>query len=364
MIKFKITKLNKIHQTGFAKFLISVSLILLIYGAMVLYHFISFEKPKISVVMPVYNTEFYLKRSISGVLNQTFKDFELILVNDGSTDNSLEIMQKFAKKDKRIKVINLEKNSGAGAARNEGIKHITGEYTLFVDSDDFMFPIMLEKMYNHAQLYNLDMVMCLAYAINGKSREMLSIPLVDEYYSFAYSYLQENNISVFSYKDLPKNFFQISRKFVWDKLIKTSIIKDNNLYFDNVPIHNDSFFITMAMLHAQRIGYITDRVYLYTEGRSEAISKKVGYNLKSVYQTFVKIKAELEKMGILDDLYDSYISWIQYYIPLEGQKLETYDNYHYKYYLLKLKSDETLRKLEKNKTEKLNDEQSGISQTE
>ena len=362
MPKIKKAKLNKTHKTECIKFILITALITLICGIVMLYHFINLERPKISIVMPVYNTEFYLKKSISGVLNQTFKDFELILVNDGSTDNSLEIMRKFAKQDQRIKLINLKKNSGAGAARNEGIKHITGEYTLFVDSDDFMFPVMLERMYDHAQKNNLDMVMCLAYAINSRSKKMLPLSLVDEYISFSYDYLQENNISVFSYKDLPKNFFQISRKFVWDKLIKTSIIKENNLYFDNVPNHNDSFFITMAMLHAQRIGYITDRVYLYTEGRFDAISRKVEYNVKSIYHTFVKIRDELERMGILDELSDSFTEWLQYYIP-DDQGLKTYENYIYKYYLIQLRLDETLRKL-KQKTDQPSDVLSGISQAE
>lgn len=286
-----------------------------------LHRYITHKNPAISVVMPVYNTDEYLQESISGVLNQTFKNFELILVNDGSTDRSLEIMQKFAKEDKRIKLINLEKNSGAGAARNEGIKHITGKYTLFVDSDDFMFPMMLEKMYNQAEKLKLDMTMALVWALDVPSGNILPAQVIDRKISFAYQYLQKRNIHAFSHKDLPKAFLQISRKYVWDKLIKTSIIKDNNLQFDNIESHNDTYFITMAMVYSKRIGYITDRVYLYRANRAAAVSQKHPDDMKSVYFTFIKIKNSLEKMGIYDELSESFMSWVAQFIPPENWPL-------------------------------------------
>ena len=299
--------------------------LLLIVGGFFLYRYIAQKKPAISVVMPVYNTDEYLRESISGVLNQTFKNFELILVNDGSTDNSLEIMQKFAKEDKRIKLINLEKNSGAGIARNEGIKHITGKYTLFVDSDDFMFPEMLERMYNQAEKLSLDMTLALAWVLDVPSGNMLPAQIIDRKVSFAYQYLQSKDIHVFSYKKIPNVFLQISRKYVWDKLIKTSIIKDNNLKFDNIESHNDTYFITMAMIHAKRIGYITDRVYLYRANRAAAVSQKHPDDMKSVYFTFIKIRNSLEKMGIYDELSESFMSWVAQFIPPEDWPLQQID---------------------------------------
>ena len=91
--------------------------------------------PKISIIVPVYNTEKYLPRCIDSILNQTFKDFELILINDGSTDLSAEIIEDYARMDKRIKTLHIE-NSGQGAARNRGLDIATGDYIGFVDSDD------------------------------------------------------------------------------------------------------------------------------------------------------------------------------------------------------------------------------------
>ena len=316
----------------------------LMIGGILLNYNLIVKNPKISVVMPVYNTAKYLPESISGVLDQTFKDFELIVVNDGSTDNSLAIIQEYAKKDKRIKVVNMDKNSGAAAARNEGIKHISGQYTLFVDSDDFMLPPMLEKMYNQAQLYNLDVVMALAWAVDEPSGDMFPISVIDRKLSFAYPFLQNKHINYFSYKQFPKIFFQLMRKYVWDKLIKTSVIKNNNLYFDNVQSHNDTYFITMALLHAKRIGYITDRVYLYRANRSGSVSKKNPDDMKSVYFTFVKIKQSLKDMNIYDELSASFLRWVGKFIPPEDWPLQTQEDYIYRQKLIELKynSDDIL----------------------
>ena len=93
--------------------------------------------PKISVIVPVYNVEKYLKECLDSIINQTFKDIEIICVNNGSTDSSCEILNEYAKNDNRIKIINSE-NIGVGNARNLGLQAVTGEYISFVDSDDFL----------------------------------------------------------------------------------------------------------------------------------------------------------------------------------------------------------------------------------
>ena len=323
--KTSINKPEKKLTTTLYLVLLFPCILLLMIGGIVMIHYFKPKTPEISVVMPVYNTADYLNESISGALAQTFKDFELILVNDGSTDNSLEIMKQFAKKDKRIKLVNMAKNSGAAAARNEGLKHINGKYTLFVDSDDFMFPTMLEKMYAQAQKFNLDITMALASVIDSQSGEPYPISVIDKKISFAYSFLQKNHVNYFSYKQFPRIFFQIMRKYVWDKLIKTSIIKDNNLYFDNVPSHNDTYFITMALLHAKRIGYITDRVYLYRANRTGAVSQKNPDDMKSTYFTFIKIGQSLQDMGIYNELSETYMRWVGAFIPPEDWPLQQQD---------------------------------------
>ncbi|MBR3628081.1 MAG: glycosyltransferase family 2 protein [Elusimicrobia bacterium] len=126
--------------------------------------------PKISVIVPTYNVEKYLSQCLDSILNQTFKDFECICINDGSTDNSLSILQKYASKDNRIKIINQE-NKGLSGARNAALKIVTGKYITFVDSDDFVSSDYLEKLINLAEKENSDIVYCrhkMYYSLDNK----------------------------------------------------------------------------------------------------------------------------------------------------------------------------------------------------
>ena len=116
------------------------------------------SKIKVSVIVPVFNVEEYLSTSLDSILNQTLKDIEIICINDGSTDASLDILENYAKKDARIKIIS-KKNEGQGIARNIGLDNAQGEFIAFVDSDDFIKEDMLEKSYKKSVSKNLDLVM-------------------------------------------------------------------------------------------------------------------------------------------------------------------------------------------------------------
>src|SRR5699024_7875511 len=107
------------------------------------------NKPKVSVITPVYNAEHYLRETIESVINQTYKSFEYLLIDDCSTDNSASIIKEFAKRDSRIKYVKLKENSGAAVARNTGLEHAQGRYIAFIDSDDVWYPAKLEKQLNY-----------------------------------------------------------------------------------------------------------------------------------------------------------------------------------------------------------------------
>ena len=137
--------------------------------------------PKISVIIPVYNVEKYLSQCLDSILNQTFKDFECICVNDGSTDKSLAILQEYVNKDDRIKIINQE-NKGLSGARNSALKIVNGKYITFIDSDDFVTIDYLEKLINIAEKEDSDIVYCrhkMYYFVdnkyeNGPNKEKLN----------------------------------------------------------------------------------------------------------------------------------------------------------------------------------------------
>ena len=114
---------------------------------------------KISVVLPVYNVANYLRKCLDSLVNQTFKDFEVICVDDGSTDKSTKILEEYQKKDNRIKILQQQRG-GAGAARNLGLGHAQGKYVQFLDSDDYFESNLLEEMYTRAEKYDADLVVC------------------------------------------------------------------------------------------------------------------------------------------------------------------------------------------------------------
>lgn len=264
--------------------------------------------PKISVIMPVYNTESYLVQSIKSVLKQSFKDFEFIIVNDASTDNSLKVINKYAAQDKRIRVFNMPKNSGAGAARNEGIRHIRGDYVLFVDSDDWMLSDMLEELYKQSVTYDLDMVLSDALVFDDSTQKLNFnwgwYPFLDV------ELLQRNNLEIFSYRDLPDDFFQIATKYPWNKLIRASLIKKYDLQFTHHKKHNDSIFITKAMLRAKRIGYVPQKLYVYREKRAGALTNQYIEDWQSVYEVFSVIKEDIENIEAYNLLKESLNKWI------------------------------------------------------
>ena len=116
---------------------------------------------KISAILPVYNVEQYIKDCLDSIINQTMDDIEIICVNDGSLDNSLQVLEKYAQKDARIKIISQE-NQGQGIARNNGLKIANGEYITFIDPDDWVDVDMFEKMYKSAKKFDSDYVFCLS----------------------------------------------------------------------------------------------------------------------------------------------------------------------------------------------------------
>ena len=113
------------------------------------------NSPKVSIIVPVYNVEKYLEKCLDSLVNQSLHDIEIICVNDGSKDDSLDILEKYAKKDSRIKIINKQ-NQGLSAARNDGLKVAAGEYVGYVDSDDWVDLNFYEKLYESAKKYNAE----------------------------------------------------------------------------------------------------------------------------------------------------------------------------------------------------------------
>ncbi|MCI5866500.1 MAG: glycosyltransferase family 2 protein [Methanosphaera sp.] len=201
---------------------------------------------KVSVVMPVYNVEKYLRQSLDTIVNQTLEDIEIICINDGSPDNSLDILNEYAAKDPRITVVSQE-NGGHAVATNRGIDMATGEYLFLMDSDDILELNALEDTYNIATQKDVDFV--LFKAINYDDEQ-------DKYYE-AENYSM-NMVAhrvkdqIFSYEDVKDLIFKITVT-PWSKLYNRKFIEDNHIRFPEGLVFDDNVFFWKVLFSAKRI---------------------------------------------------------------------------------------------------------------
>lgn len=211
--------------------------------------------PKISVIIPVYNVEKYLPQALESVINQTFADLEIVCVNDGSTDNSLKILEEYAQKDERIKIINQE-NSGYGAACNRALENITGEYFAILEPDDYIEPRMYEELLNLIIDNNADIAKC----------------TFSEVFDFCLP-IQKSKVNWSENFSLPKNIFSIYEHpeflyfhpSIWSCLYKTSFVKENNIKFPTPKGAGwaDNLFQVKTFCLAKRIIYTDEPYYNY-----------------------------------------------------------------------------------------------------
>lgn len=207
--------------------------------------------PKISVIVPVYNTEKFLKKCIESIINQTLKEIEIILINDGSTDNSLEILQSFKEKDERIIIIN-KKNEGLTKTRNRGLTIAKGEYIYNIDSDDYLNEnTALEKSYNICKNNDLDILIFDFYKkVDNQKVYMNAFSLDINTKSF-----KDFSLGILCHKIVP---------MVWNKLIKRQLFINNNIKFPEEVFHQEDY-ITMIKLtyYAKKIMFLKEAFYDY-----------------------------------------------------------------------------------------------------
>jgi glycosyltransferase involved in cell wall biosynthesis len=195
---------------------------------------------KISVIVPVYNVELYLRRCLDSLVNQTLKDIEIICINDCSPDNSIVILEEYAKKDERLKIINLEKNRGVSAARNIGIKQARGEYVGFCDSDDYVDLEFFEKLYENNDNGKLDII------IGGVKVKYLN---------------RKNEITFPMFERISKNRF--AHQCFCEAIYKRSHLKNNQIEFSPFVISEDWLFCCKAIFFAKKIKVIDGIFYHY-----------------------------------------------------------------------------------------------------
>lgn len=212
--------------------------------------------PLISVIVPVYNVEKYLNRCIDSILNQTLKQIEIILVDDGSTDNSPIICDEYCDRYENIKVIHKENNRVA-AARNDGIKIATGKYIALVDSDDWIEPNMLEEMYNKAEEFQTDITMCDLKKVSIESEYTVSQPIREGYYNRSMIEIELFPcLIMFENIEFPPTISNCICLFRRKFLIENDLFYDEDVYFCE-----DSIFGSKAMYNANGFYYMKNRYF-------------------------------------------------------------------------------------------------------
>ena len=242
---------------------------------------------KISVIVPVYNVAQYLPKCLDTIINQTFKDIEIICVDDGSTDNSGEILSQYAKKDHRIIIIEKQ-NGGLSSARNAGLNVAKGEFIVFIDSDDWVDERFCEKLYDSITKNNADISICAVHQYDSKTGENDDS---NPYYTLGFFDESFDN-RVFSHKDT-KDFICDVCVMAWNKIYRRSFLDGLHARFPEGLIFEDGPFFFTIFFKTDRITIVRDYLYYYRINRKNSI---IGKGDKKFFDIFTIITLMYDKL--------------------------------------------------------------------
>ena len=265
----------------------------------------------VSVIVPIFNTEMYLKQCVSSIVNQSYTHLEIILVDDGSTDKSLSICQEFQKKDRRVTVFQQE-NKGCFEARNTGLLHAHGTYIYFFDSDDIMQLNAIERMVAKIKKEKADLVIGSYSEINQKGEFIQNKSLVKLY---------SNDSPVFQYASLVP--------FPGNKLFCSSILKENQLFWRKLQMAEDLIFYLEYLLYCKKVVLLEENVLEYRIV-DNSLSRKYDLKILGIKDAFLK----LEEVYMAHDAMDLFLEYIE---PLKIA--------HYYYQFSKIKFYKKLYKM-------------------
>lgn len=246
---------------------------------------------KVSVIIPVYNTENYLKKCLDSVLAQTLKEIEIICVDDGSTDKSLDIVKRYQEIDNRF-IILKQNNQFAGAARNNGLKIARGEYIAFLDADDFYVTNALEQLYEKAKRYKLDFIKGRFYYLNDKNND-----IYESDYSKKNCVKSELTNRIIQFIEAPEQFIYIA-DVPWNGLYKRSFLRDNDIKFNNLRCVNDHSFFIECLLAKSKFMVTDVYVNYYRVGQNDSLIVKKAKYFNCQIESYNIVKKLLQKYNV------------------------------------------------------------------
>ena len=281
------------------------------------------SQPKVSVILPVYNVGKYLRQSLDSLINQTLKEIEIICVNDGSTDDSYEILEEYKSKDNRIKVIHKE-NKGTGAARNDGLRLATGECIGFVDPDDWVKPNMFERLYQEIKEKDLDIVMCMPDGYDEKNAVNAPFPY---FVDANFEHIIDDKI--FNWRDLSPFQYPMC---VWNKLYTKKLFDDNNIDFAEGLDFEDHKVIFGTLLTAQKMYFIREKLYVYRFNREGSVLTDNNRRLIDHIKIFDIVENLMKETNTYNILRNDFLTYkihniLYYYSMIKDEfKSEYYNN--------------------------------------
>ncbi|CDB75075.1 MULTISPECIES: glycosyltransferase family 2 protein [Clostridia] len=275
---------------------------------------------EVSVIIIAYNIEQYIEKCIKSVINQTFKEIEILIVNDGSTDKTLSIINEWALKDKRIKIIN-QVNKGAIEARKAGLDKCNGKYVLFVDGDDWLELNAIERLYNEIEQDQADIVVYNSYIVDDFGRKIVR--------SF--------NIEIYNDKDLLKNLLiGKSSPFLWDKFIRKSFIIENKVKFPKEVSYSEDLAALVEIYSKHpKVSVLGEELYNYYQ-RVDSATKQLNNKSLDICKSIDFIHEVLEENKLynifLDELEMCIYLNLFIYVVINFNKHNAYNKSLYRMY--------------------------------
>ena len=266
---------------------------------------LSQKKPAISIIIPMYNLEKYIEECLLSVLIQTFQDFEVIVVDDCSTDNSVSIVESLTPKfNGKLKLIKLKKNSGnAGEPRNVGLSHSSGKYVFFLDGDDLITHTALEELYSYTNDESIDIIHSdnnfVPFKFNSSSNEYMSTEEIDDNTVFRMVTSEKHTNPLFETDDLSERMTRfVQRRFwstVWRNLYSRKFIEDNGINFSDALLLEDDLFTFQCLCCAKKILNIPNVFYIYRMRKTSLSHNSSSHKHDQKIDTMMKLFNLLDK---------------------------------------------------------------------
>lgn len=259
---------------------------------------------KISIIVPVYNTEKYLPQCMESLLSQSYSNIEIIAVNDGSQDNSLDLLQNYAEMDSRIRIIN-KKNEGLACARNYGTKAASGEYISFIDSDDWVDESMFQKINTVIEASTPEIV-CFLTDCYSESEEKF---YEEKYYN---NFLTAEHIEdgrCFSRHELKRNWMLHFHAMSCTKVYKMEFLRQNKIVFPPGLCFEDNVFFVNCFLKAQKIVLLREKFYKYRLNRENSITSAGGARYFDIFKIVDLVEKLLVENNVFDELKQDFINY-------------------------------------------------------